>query len=227
LLLALPVIQALAAGAAEAAVCLPRERLYQFQLNATDNNQHTRGFHESYTRFNYYCECDLSCRSTCTPNLSDSRCLERGRLSEAGIHRPLTRSRVVGGSKSNAFTEGASCGSGFGCFIQFCPAGVCSRVGISGGAQPLDVGIKVTFTTSLPTVWDGQLDWPFECDACETRASLPQGSGYLEQVCTGDCGSDGGGGGGGSGGGGWCYFNCRSITLSGGTAYEVCTLNCY
>jgi hypothetical protein len=211
----------------KATSCGARDASYSFPLSAgPDRTGHVTGSHRSSVRFNYDCHCDSTCRSTCIPSLTNMQCAESGVLSgpAPGTHKTRTSTSVVGGSKPNTDFTGADCGAGWACFIQFCPANVCSGMQIETSAQPLDVGIGVTFNASSQAIWDGQLNFPFQCDGC----------------ATGEGGDDSGGGSepyqpenqyptppdGGGGGGGGCYWSCVP-SWSNGIYYEECSVTCF
>lgn len=191
------------------------------QQAGPDSQGHASGHHEASARFNYVCECDSTCRSTCTPNVSNQFCYEFGNLTGfAGVHKTRVSEKIVPGSIPDAVFTGANCGSGFACYVQFCPSGVCSGFSISPSVQPMNVGVGVTFNASSSWVWDGQIDFPFQCDGCAWGEAGDQRP-VEEHKDTAE--NTGGGAG---GGGTFCAWDCDPVAGSDGIFYEECTLHC-
>lgn len=205
----------------KATSCSPHDSDYSFPLSAgPDPEGHSTGYHSSSARFNYSCHCDSTCRSTCAPQITDAQCHETGSLSGApGTHKPRTSQKIVGGSKPNTDFTGADCGAGYACYIQFCPANVCSGFVVSATAQPLDTGIGVTFNASSQAVWDGQLEFPFQRDGCSIGEP---GDAPVPTIECQEYTPPGGEGGGGTFG---CFWSCQSI-WNGRFYREECNLIC-
>jgi hypothetical protein len=213
----------------KAGSCTPHELTYSLpQLKGPDGQGHVTGYHGSGAKFNFRCTCDSTCRSSCWPTLTNTSCFEMGSLASQprGTHRTRTLSWTAGGSKANTDFVGADCGAGWACYIQFCPDNVCASFQIVPTANPITMGVRLTFQATGPYVWDGTLDQPFQCDGCAAGepgdAGGPTGPPPIENPDPNP--------GGGSGGGGaippGCGWRCEIRPSENGEYREECWVTC-
>lgn len=198
------------------------------QTAGRDFQGHVSGYHEGKARFIFHCSCSSSdCRSTCQPsmdfNQSVTYCSETGNLKGTGaVHKPRTSQKFQPGSIPSTDFTGANCGAGYACAIQWCPLSGCGGFQITGSAAPLNMGVEITFSYSAQPVWDGQVDFPFQCDGCAWGESGDSTPPVEENRDTGDWTGGGSGGGGGT----TCTWVCEPIYGGPYTYYEECSLHC-
>ena len=209
--------------AAVGAQCEYRIQDHREVLSTWDTTNHRSGRHSVKATAKFRCVCDHTCRSRCTPSWDVKSCRERGLLKGAVLHVRHVKEKMTIGSTANAIHgSGTDCGAGYGCFVQECTPGNCGSFPIDVSVKPVGVGVSTTFTARRVPLWDGQLDFPFECDACSTSRGVTEelrrsGKEYIPYD-DGDYAS-------GSGSVyKSCYWECESWMDSRGHYQEYCEL---
>jgi hypothetical protein len=161
-------------------------------------------FHEAGASVDFRCTCETTCAATCEPSFAVQYCQDSGGFTADACHRMATDAKVSTTGTGDGRSGGPSCAAGLGCVQRACLYCMCSL-----GVEVEVIGVTVQFTSSGSPDWEGNLDFNWQCPACE---EIPPGGG---EGTRGPLNRDPDPGGGSGGGGGCCAWQTSCSDVNG------------